>query len=734
MHITKLELDNIKSHASSTFTFERGTTAITGHNGAGKTTIIESIAYVLFDFLDYKKDEFVRHGEQKGSIRLTFVSGLDEREYVIYRDTAAGYYVIDPRLSTKVANKKEEVLRFLWQHLGLEPGTDLPSLYKQAIGVPQGTFTAIFLDGAAERKVAFDRLLKVEEYRQAADKLLGTARYLDGSVVFARESIARLEGELQRSDAVNEEYKGYAEQIESLTADITTLGDQITIKTNLVANLDKLQRITNDIATLKTDQARLLESIAGIDKARGEIADIQPKVVEQEKLEGDIATLRDMIAAGKAVTSQVETLDARILRLRQNYSANHSQLVEAEEKSQGAARVAELGVREDELLRSVANCRAEIDQAAKFKSEIANGLCPILSAKCLNLKEGETLATFVSTRSDNAEETLAKLHTEQARIRAEIGQARDAERFALSLVGLRTRETELKEEGKRLTADKDAFEKQVTDLSVFEERLTEASGNLHELGDPRSRVKVLEAEIAKESGIRSSLATIDADLSILNDKLEGLGDYDATAHANERIVLREIENQKASMSATLDAAKRRQTQLAAEIERFAELQTSLAGEFKEKERLERLAEITGFVRDTLKEAAPRVARNYVHRVSLEANLMFREITGNAEHTLQWADDYSIVLEEDGYKRPFASLSGGEQMVAALSVRLALLKQLTDIRIAFFDEPTTNMDADRRENLAEQIGRITNFDQLFVISHDDTFETSVDNVICVEGRI
>ena len=113
--------------------------------------------------------------------------------------------------------------------------------------------------------------------------------------------------------------------------------------------------------------------------------------------------------------------------------------------------------------------------------------------------------------------------------------------------------------------------------------------------------------------------------------------------------------------------------------------------------------------------------------------MFREITGKAEHTLRWTDDYLIMLEEDGFDRPFSSLSGGEQMAAALSVRLALLKQLTDIRIAFFDEPTTNMDAERRENLAMQISNITNFDQLFVISHDDTFEGYVDTVLSIEGK-
>ena len=42
-----------------------------------------------------------------------------------------------------------------------------------------------------------------------------------------------------------------------------------------------------------------------------------------------------------------------------------------------------------------------------------------------------------------------------------------------------------------------------------------------------------------------------------------------------------------------------------------------------------------------------------------------------------------------------------------------------------------MDAERRENLAQQLSQIKHFDQLFVISHDDTFEGYVDNVVTVE---
>ena len=70
------------------------------------------------------------------------------------------------------------------------------------------------------------------------------------------------------------------------------------------------------------------------------------------------------------------------------------------------------------------------------------------------------------------------------------------------------------------------------------------------------------------------------------------------------------------------------------------------------------------------------------------------------------------------------------MSAALAVRLALLRDLLNLDIAFFDEPTQHLDATRRENLAQQILAVRGFSQLVIISHDDTFERHIDNVLRV----
>ena len=133
-------------------------------------------------------------------------------------------------------------------------------------------------------------------------------------------------------------------------------------------------------------------------------------------------------------------------------------------------------------------------------------------------------------------------------------------------------------------------------------------------------------------------------------------------------------------------------------------------------------------RKLIKEAAPYVLKAMLNDISAQANRIFGEIMGDHAAELSWENDYEVVLHRRGVKRIFAQLSGGEQMSAALAVRLALLKKLSTLNIAFFDEPTQNMDELRRMNLAEQIRRVRGVDLLVVLSHDDTFEQGLDSIV------
>ncbi len=1011
MHVTRVELENIKVYERGEYKFERGTTAIVGENGAGKTTILEAIAWALFDTLEYSKDDFLRRGAKKGSVRVTF-EGADGREYTVYRDTGQGYYVFDPTLG-KVAEKKADVKKFLDQCLGIEPGTDLKALFRSAIGVPQGFFTTDFLRTPTERKTAFDRLLKVEEYRESAQRLGETITLIRERVTNARERIGRAEGQLARYDGTVAEHKEAEARVGELNTSLVELRQEAEARARTVGELDaaerrvgearaqadrseveraaaarRLEDLENELKTARQaserqratetdyrahlealetlraleaeraererlrgeanevarlvvaaekDVRRLDEAVERARQARAALVELEAEITTQEELERERERLRDLYARAVAAREQLARLEREldglrkqhaettrrvraaegargaqekvegleierggveahlsrvekalndqkhlangrreqlreIERLRRNVAALEREAREFEAVAAQAGRAVELEARERELTQAAAQLRASIAHDERIRAEVKGGLCPVLGERCTSFSEGRTFETyfgdhlkanrtqlatiekeaagvvrklnvareaeknqtrFETTRTRLVEErellserehTLAavdsqmsklaeaseplkdKLQSELMGIDAVLKSAREEALRYAELEPLRARLKEIEEEGKSKREARDEIAAAANAGEGLAGDIKEVERRLLALNDPRGRATGLRAEAVREEalqleaqGARDALGSLNEQRGALDEQLKRYGDfelkwsqitarreepagayreyleraslaatrparardvqtatgkaddarqeaerarqehesalssYDRERHSQERGLLEMARVRLATVSTQLDAARSVQAKLGAEIAALDEVRVALREEFRAKERLEELQEATDFVRDILKQAGPLVTESYLYNISIEANQFFREITGEGGRALRWSKDYDIILEEGGHDRPFAVLSGGEQMVAALSVRLALLKQLSDIRIAFFDEPTVNMDTERRERLAQQLGQVRHFDQLFVISHDDAFEETVDHVIPVTSR-
>ncbi|HEV2863529.1 MAG TPA: SMC family ATPase [Pyrinomonadaceae bacterium] len=1012
MHVTRVELENIKSYERGDFGFEKGTVAIVGPNGAGKTTIIEAIAWALFDVLDYSKDDFLRRGAKRGSARVTFQSDLDERLYTVYRDTGSGYYVYDPELRVKLQQGKTDVRKWLDQHLGIEPGTDLKALFRSAIGVPQGLFTTDFLRSKREREDAFNRLLKVEEYREGADRLRETVNLINERAAEARGRISGAETQLARYDELVAEHKASRARAEELEEEVAALQRESDARSLAVAALDEAERRAAEARALadrleverdsaerrladlhenleaarraserqsataedyrahleaterlrslesaraerdrfraeasdlsrmlfaaESDVRRLEESASRSAAARDALAALAGDVARQEELERERLRLHELSAQARAARERLTRLDAELGALRRQHSevskrvrasegfagaqgraerlesermevetrlsrvekalAEHKQLArqrvalekdaerlrrsvvslerearEFEQAASASARLPELEARELELNQQAAVLRDSIKRDERSSERAKGGVCPILHEQCKNLaEEGRTFEDYFGDQLKANRARLSAVEREGAGLSKEVRLARDAERAAArfdttrarlaherellaerdaslhsleaelaalssvadeklrdelqsEMIGidgvlraareealryaelepLRARLKEIEEEGRSKREERE----QVAAAAGAEETLAadmaSVERGLRELADPRARSISLRAEAEREeelrreaAGARDALAALEKQRAALDAELArfaGLdaewstaaatrertavpyrehlesaslastlparekeataareraaaarleaerarADYDAALtaydrerHAEERAALTLTRERAAVTSAQLAAAREREDSLNAEVIRLDEVRDRMREEFRAKERLEELYEATDFIRDTLRKAGPLVTESYLYNISIEANQLFREITGEGGRALRWSKDYDIILEEGGHERSFVHLSGGEQMVAALSVRLALLKQLSDIRVAFFDEPTVNMDAERRERLAQQIGQVRDFDQLFVISHDDTFEQTVDHVVTV----
>jgi DNA repair protein SbcC/Rad50 len=947
MHVTRVELENIKSYGEGArrgdFTFERGTTAIVGPNGAGKTTILEAVAWTLFDVLDYKKEDFLRRGaKQKGWVRVTFQSDLDGRQYIVYRDTGQGYYVHDPALGKagRVAEKKAEVRKWLDQHLGIEPGTDLQALFKSAIGVPQGLFTTDFLRSKGEREAAFNRLLKVEEYREGAERLRDTVNLINERIAEARGRISGAESQLARYDATAAEHKAARARAEELAASLASFRREAEERERVVVELDEAerrvsearahadrleverdsaarrlldlqggleaarraaerQRATRDdyrahleaterlraleaereererlraeaaeaarqTASAEADMRRLEESLERSRQARASLSELEKDVSVQEELERERERLRDLLAQARAAGERLSRLDAELgalrrahsetskhvhaaehlagageraekleserlgaetrlskvenaltsrkhlvsrrreaerdaERLRRSVVALEREAREFEQASAAAARLPELEERERGLNAQAASLRAAISQDERASAKAKGGVCPILHEPCKNLAEdGRTFEDFFGEQLKANRSKLAVVEREAARAALDLREARDAEKAAArfettrarlaherelmaeresaltaldrelsaladasegvrdelraelvgidgvlkvardealhyaSLETLRARLREIEEEGKAKKEEREQVAAAASAGANLNEDAASVERRLRELADPRGRAAAFRLEAGREEellreakGARDALEALQKHSRALERKLKkferldaewaaaasrrdataeayrehlesaslaatlpareseakeaeeraaraareaeaargdyerALTAYDRERHSQERGALALARERAAATAAQLEAAREREESLAAEVARLEEVRESLREEFRAKERFESLYAATDFIRDTLRKAGPLVTESYLYNISIEANQLFREITGEGGRALRWSRDYDIILEEGGHERPFVNLSGGE---------------------------------------------------------------------------
>jgi len=190
----------------------------------------------------------------------------------------------------------------------------------------------------------------------------------------------------------------------------------------------------------------------------------------------------------------------------------------------------------------------------------------------------------------------------------------------------------------------------------------------------------------------------------------------------------ELIERKSILKTTIDNLKKNQSKIEVELKELNEKEAELKEFEKIREWYGFLEKLIGDMRTWFNEAGPKITKALLNQINNMASQIYRELMNDDSLKLIWEEDFNILIISPENEKSYNQLSGGEQMATALAVRLAILKTLTNIDFAFFDEPTTNLDSEKRINLAQCIQNLKGFKQLFVISHDDTFEEIADNVI------
>jgi len=899
MWINSVELRNIKSYRDGEVPFRYGVNGISGENGAGKTTILESIGFALFDHLPYSQKDFLRRGEKAGEVRVHVVAP-DELEYVIAR-SVKGDYRVESQVG-RLAVGKVDVQDWIVENLfgGAITSGDLSSIFENAVGVPQGTFTSSFLAPPRARKEVFDSILRVDEYRKAFDNLNDVSKIVKTeiddmekmhhemkgrtanyrglkerfdrgkiAVLKIKEEIAGLERELAQLQLKKDDLGKKKElidftrkELEKLERDVTELEKHLaTAKKDLEEaasaknildetkdakerylesqerlkelevdkkkrdHLDK-QRLEQEskIKRMKEELDRKKNLLKEVEDHRKELKDVEPAVKEQKELEDEIKEIGGRIKDVKQMESEIGDLKRSMKELE----TRSKRLEELEMEQKGiepdVKRQEELESRKQIITGKKSAVNSEIKSIRKKKGETGEtNQCPILDGvKCV------AVTSFSDYFEDKLGEKKKELDSTEGELKLIETELKELNNPIKRMEQNKSKISEIKGELKRKSDVQDKLQQRQTRMDeshrIFSERYSsyvisipdaelaekmEKAGEtmktrLKELNDPDrqaskistladAKVKEIDKIKIDENGIKleeSGLFEIKLGLSEFSDldpmekeirnvltdcephyrkylqNEKNAGKVDSYRNISDKLN-REISkkaSEKVNRARSLDECKSvfderefeqikkeheernikfnsKKTEYDMTLKNLGELEKELKDMeslIRQKERLKEECESKNgflryieFIRTTLKDSAQIIAGKLIKNIGEEANRIYCEIINDYTQELRWTHDYAITITEHGEEKRFNQLSGGERMSSSLAVRFALLKILSGCDVVFLDEPTQNMDEIRREKLSEQILNISGFKQIFVISHDDTFNEKYENVIRVE---
>lgn len=570
MQITQVELKNVKSYPDSgPIRFAPGVNAISGHTGAGKSTILEAIGFALFDSLPYAQRRFVREGERRGEVVVGFIDALDEREYQVVRPVGGGsLYVYDPEIKRRIVTGKDNVLGWLKEHLGVEPTADLKALFTDAVGVPQGLLTAPFLEGKRARKAKFDPLLQVDDYELAWEKLRETARYLREQLAIQKQRMAELQGELKHLPQL----EGEAKELEKkIAADKQKLAEVVDRLEQVVAEKKILDAARNQIEQLTRQLKDLTGRLKGLVR---QLSYAEAAVQEAQEAQQIVEEAESGYHAHQAAQARLGELEEQ----RQERNRLNAQLAEAEQAlalakqeihrlEQGLARIAQAEERMAELEPLVAEqeriekeLRAAERNADRWKEARERAIeeqakLERLETELQRVQEGLKTLRAVEVEIAQLDEQCRTLEKEAATLGAEREQIKsqrqqlterlamleEAEAAECPVCRQALEAHQVEELGKHYQTELGGLDNQAKDirrrlqehkreLSTADERLAGLRDHARSLPYPGREAELVQEIVAQQGivqewhGKEAGLAHAPKQVGRLRERLEELGD------------------------------------------------------------------------------------------------------------------------------------------------------------------------------------------------------------------
>lgn len=685
--------------------------------------------------------------------------------------------------------------------LGLANGRPLAEQFKLVIGPFQNDFLGPFvIKQPTKRQEAFDEILGIDAWRKTykgtsslLSAILDKVNVLQAEIRAKQEQLtvlpdkeAELQGVTSETTLKEQRFKETGAALTAAEGQLADLDNREKAITALRSELQILEnRITDGNAKIAEQKLRVTEA----EQAEKTVAASLPGKEAYDKADAQLKTLRQKEQERRGIEQEVAGLEKEAVRLtqalgheRNEVEKSGRQLTEEQERLATARRelqaneqLAKTASRLAELRGTVENLRAQRslldgrrESLLEGKDKLAEGVCPFFQEACRNIA-GSAPRDVFSSRLTELERQGNELDDQIQTLSSHVTEAETAEK---ELNARKVRLQELDKQATALELKQQENQKRANNLTNLATQQAEANKSTETRRTALKTFATLDQEIAaateeqaKHQAARDAftanqtvaldlenriqhlekmqrlLAELQQQLRARQDELAGQQTaYQPERHQEIRVEKERLVAETATLRQQLIDLEKNAKRLVAEIEQLTRVKAEIETKQAEIKGYEDKEKLVKFLRNQVfKNVSSQLSERFREEISLRADRIYRTIAESDEE-LYWGDNYQIVLRDllDGSMRERSDdqLSGGQMMSAVVALRLALL-QTIGARVAFFDEPTSNLDATRRENLAHafraiDVGReeVTEhwYDQLFLVSHDVAFTEITDQLI------
>ncbi len=354
MIIQKLVLENFISHAHTEIEFTQGVNIIVGHNGAGKSSIIDGIKLALFGESRGKYiQDMVKKGKRESSVYLEFSFGGNN--YSVYRTITLGKSsqkgdAVLNRDGVLLAQTIKGVTVALGEILGIRKEIALNSVF-----VEQGQMDSLISSERAVRERTFSSILDLDTLSECAAALRDIARDYE----IRMQGISFTPEDMENA---TERIKGVVEEIHTMEREKETAAERLN-------KISEEQRSEEEkLSKLRVTESRMQSLRQNIETARKQSKSMEKEVEEIKSIIGSIeSNISKIEDSGYLKVLEIREQIEEFLRKSEKESIIMRNLSETEKSIEKLRKNAEIAER---LKDSATKYRSVSDESSKLESEL----------------------------------------------------------------------------------------------------------------------------------------------------------------------------------------------------------------------------------------------------------------------------------------------------------------------------------------------------------------------------